>query len=114
VPAYCFLSPGLTALNAPFADGSDDRPLNWFLLWLLLINLVAFGTYLLDKMAAGSGLARVSERRLLLLALAGGSPSAILAMYLFRHKIRKSSFMARFWLTVALQVSAGCIIFDII
>jgi uncharacterized membrane protein YsdA (DUF1294 family) len=37
------------------------------------------------------------------LALAGGSPAALLAMRLFRHKTAKSGFRFVFWVIVAAQ-----------
>jgi uncharacterized membrane protein YsdA (DUF1294 family) len=113
VLAYRIYSSGPLDFLALSAGGSDSRLLDWFGLWLLLISLAAFCSYALDKLAARSDLGRVPERRLLLLALAGGSPGAILAMYVFRHKIRKASFMIRFWLIVSFQAVAVGIWFAI-
>jgi uncharacterized membrane protein YsdA (DUF1294 family) len=73
------------------------------LAWLLAVNLVTFLTYGYDKSIAGSGRVRVPERVLLLLALAGGSPAALLGMRLFHHKTAKSSFQQKFWLVLLLQ-----------
>ena len=71
--------------------------------WLLAVNLVTFLTYGYDKRIAGSGRMRVPERVLLLLALAGGSPAALLGMRLFHHKTAKSSFQQKFWLVLLAQ-----------
>ena len=73
------------------------------LAWLLAVNLVTFLTYGYDKRIAGSGNIRVPERVLLLLALAGGSPAALLGMRLFHHKTAKSSFQQKFWLVLLVQ-----------
>lgn len=74
--------------------------LDWLLSWLIAINLVTGAAYLYDKVAAGSNRGRVPERVLLLLALAGGTPAAFVAMRLIRHKTAKQSFQLRFWLIV--------------
>jgi uncharacterized membrane protein YsdA (DUF1294 family) len=71
--------------------------------WLLAVNLVTFLTYGYDKRIAGSGRMRVPERVLLLLALAGGSPAALLGMRFFHHKTAKSSFQQKFWLVLLIQ-----------
>lgn len=71
--------------------------------WLLAVNLVTFLTYGYDKNIAGSNRTRVPERVLLLLALAGGSPAAILGMRFFHHKTSKSSFQQKFWLVLLVQ-----------
>lgn len=81
---------GLAALMAAglvFGLGSG-----WPLAWLAgasVSTLLAFGW---DKSAARRGATRVPERVLLGLALAGGSPGALVAMPLFRHKTVKGSF----------------------
>ena len=61
-------------------------------LWLLLVNLLTYFVYWLDKGRAKKGRRRVRERELLLWALAGGTPAAILAMRKHRHKTQKMSF----------------------
>lgn len=64
----------------------------WGAAWLAGINaatLVAFGW---DKRRARQGGRRIRERTLLGLALAGGSPAALAARRLFRHKTLKQPF----------------------
>ena len=73
------------------------------LAWLLAINLVTFLTYGYDKIIAGSGRTRAPERVLLLLALAGGTPAAMLGMRLFHHKTSKESFQVKFGLVLLAQ-----------
>ena len=76
------------------------------LIWMLAINIVTVVTYRYDKNIAGSSRRRVAESRLLLLALIGGSPAAIIAMYFMRprHKTRKFSFLWKFWGIIFAQV----------
>ena len=60
--------------------------------YLLLINLAALAAYGADKQFAIHKKMRISERTLLLLALAGGALGALLGMYLFHHKTAKLKF----------------------
>ena len=43
------------------------------------------------------------EQVLLMLALAGGSPAALIGMRLFHHKTAKGSFQQKFWLVLLVQ-----------
>jgi len=73
-------------------------------IWLVAINLVTYLMYAWDKRRAKKGQRRISERELLLWALAGGSPAAFLAMRKFRHKTQKAAFRVQYWAIVVLQV----------
>ncbi|MGQ9683457.1 MAG: DUF1294 domain-containing protein [Anaerolineae bacterium] len=77
------------------------RPLG--LAWLAGWSATACLVYGLDKWAAQCNRQRIPERVLLGLALAGGSPGALLGMVLFRHKRRKAPFLGRLGLIVAIQ-----------
>lgn len=76
------------------------------IIWLLAINIITVVTYRYDKNIAGSGRRRVPERRLLLLALIGGTPAAYIAMFLMRprHKTRKFPFLLFFGGIVVVQL----------
>ena len=56
------------------------------LAYLAGVNLATFGLYAYDKSGAKLGLLRVPENTLHLFALAGGTPSALMAQVLLRHK----------------------------
>ena len=60
--------------------------------YLLTVNLLTFVTYGIDKYKARHKHWRVREASLLLLAVLGGSPAALLAMHLFRHKTQHNKF----------------------
>ena len=60
--------------------------------YLILINLVTWAVYGLDKWKARRDAWRVPERVLLTLTLLGGSLGALAAMFLFHHKTRKPKF----------------------
>ena len=71
--------------------------------YLVAINLTTLCMYGYDKFISSRGKLRVPENVLHLLALLGGSPSALLAQHLFRHKVSKRSFQWVFWSIVVLQ-----------
>jgi uncharacterized membrane protein YsdA (DUF1294 family)/cold shock CspA family protein len=67
----------------------------------LAASLMTYFAYAADKSAAKQGEWRTSENTLHLLSLIGGWPGALLAQKKLRHKNRKASFQAVFWVTVA-------------
>jgi uncharacterized membrane protein YsdA (DUF1294 family) len=75
----------------------------WFY-YLLVINILAGGLVLYDKLAAKRDARRIRERTLFLVSVLGGSPAMLLAMCLVRHKTRKPKFMLGIPLIIALQV----------
>lgn len=75
---------------------------------LLLINLVTILYYWEDKKRARARAWRVPESTLLALAAIGGSPGALLACRLLRHKTRKQPFATLLLLTAAAQAGAAC------
>ena len=71
--------------------------------WAVAASAAAFGLAGWDKARARRGQARVRERTLLLWGLVGGSPGLVLGMLVFRHKTRKTAFLAPLALVLALQ-----------
>lgn len=73
--------------------------------YFIIINLVAFFLFGIDKSRSQqTGARRIRERTLWLSMLFGGSLGALLAMYLFRHKTKKISFQAVAAIILALQI----------
>jgi uncharacterized membrane protein YsdA (DUF1294 family) len=66
-------------------------------------SVTAFVLYRLDKSAALAGARRTPEDTLLVIGLLGGWPGALVAQRVLRHKSRKGSFQAMFWVSVALN-----------
>lgn len=60
--------------------------------YLLIVNILSFIIYGLDKLFAIFKFRRVPEVNLFFLAFTGGFIGSILGMILFRHKIRKNKF----------------------
>jgi uncharacterized membrane protein YsdA (DUF1294 family) len=73
---------------------------------LVALNLFTMLRFWQDKQRAVAGERRIPEADLLGLALIGGSPGALLARRLFRHKTRKQPFSTWLFLIVALQAGA--------
>lgn len=61
-------------------------------IYLIIINVITFAAYAIDKWKAVHGKWRIKEATLLFLAFIGGSVGGLISMYLFRHKIRKWYF----------------------
>jgi uncharacterized membrane protein YsdA (DUF1294 family) len=69
----------------------------------LLVNLWTMLRFWQDKQRAQAGWRRIPERDLLGLAIIGGSPGALLARKLFRHKTRKEPFSTQLLIIIAVQ-----------
>ena len=78
----------------------------WLPIGYAALSLVTFVAYYLDKLAARRGAWRTSEGTLLFLGLAGGWPGALIAQETLRHKSKKPSFRAVFWVTVLINCAA--------
>jgi uncharacterized membrane protein YsdA (DUF1294 family) len=77
----------------------------WLVWYLIAINIFAFLVYGADKLKSGVNKARrISERTLIIIALAGGSLGALAGMKIFRHKTRKLSFQAKLAAVLGLQI----------
>ena len=62
------------------------------LLYLLIVNALAFVLMLADKRKAQKKLWRIPESTLLLSAAIGGSIGSLAGMYTFRHKTKHLKF----------------------
>ena len=62
------------------------------IIYLIIINLIALITFLIDKIRARNNDWRISEGVLLLLAVIGVSSGALIGMVLFMHKTSKLKF----------------------
>lgn len=61
--------------------------------YLLVINLIGFLVFGIDKTRARRGMWRIPEKSLFAAAVLGGSVGCLAGMYLFRHKTRHLSFI---------------------
>ncbi|MDF7815210.1 DUF1294 domain-containing protein [Hymenobacter sp. YC55] len=75
---------------------------------LLLVNLLCFGLFALDKRKAQRGQRRIAEKTLHLATLPGAAPGAWAAMWLLPHKNRKAAFWG---VTLALTLLQGAVLY---
>lgn len=72
--------------------------------YIIIINIITFFVYGIDKYLAYKEKSRVSEKLLLTLALCFGIIGALLGMKFFRHKTKKKSFKTSIILIIIIQV----------
>ena len=82
-----------------------ENILMYFIIYLIIINLIAFLAMYIDKRKARYGKWRIPEQSLFFLALIGGSIGAIAGMYAFRHKTKKLRFSIGFPVILILQIN---------
>ena len=76
----------------------------WLLIYLLIINIITFVLFAVDKWKAIHGRWRVRTITLMGFALAGGTVGGLLAMYIFRHKTKTASFTVGLPVMLVVQV----------
>lgn len=74
------------------------------LIYLLVINVVSFVAFGIDKYNAVNHRSRIAIVTLLLLAFIGGSIGGLIAMYVFRHKINMNYFTVGIPLIMLMQI----------
>ncbi len=66
--------------------------MEYFLFYLLIINIIAFCLMYIDKQKAKKNKWRIKENTLIMSAILGGSIGALLGMNTFRHKTKHAKF----------------------
>lgn len=66
--------------------------MKYFCIWLIIINILTFAVFGIDKKKAIDGKFRISELTLFVLSILGGSLGGLAAMYTFHHKTKKWYF----------------------
>ncbi len=92
-----------------FYIGEGDLQVSWTY-WLagycVLMSLVSFIQFGVDKRRARRRQWRIPEKVLFMTAMAGGSPGAILGMAVFHHKTLHTSFRVGLPMILILQICA--------
>ena len=81
------------------------------ILYLVVINIVTFFVYGLDKWKARRAKWRIREAALLTLAVLGGSVGAWLGMNVWRHKTKHAKFKYGIPIIIILQIAIGLFLF---
>ncbi|MBE5864963.1 MAG: DUF1294 domain-containing protein [Lachnospiraceae bacterium] len=79
----------------------------YIIIYLVMINTVAFMLMGFDKRRARQGAWRIPEKTLFGSALLGGSIGAIAGMQVFRHKTKHLSFQIGMPAILILQIALG-------
>ncbi len=74
------------------------------IVYLIVINLIAFLSMFIDKKKAKWGKWRIPEDTLFLYAILGGTIGSIIGMYTFRHKTKKPKFYVGMPVLLILQI----------
>ena len=85
---------------------------NALLYYLMVINIVTFLVYGIDKWKAKQGSWRISEATLLILAIIGGSIGALLGMKVWHHKTMHKKFKYGLPLILLVQIALIYLILD--
>ncbi len=78
--------------------------MKYVIIYLLIINVITFLMYGLDKWKAKKDKWRVPEKTLLLMAAIGGTIGAFAGMQVFRHKTKHMKFVIGVPVIFILQV----------
>ena len=78
--------------------------MKYFLAFILVMNVITFVMFGIDKRKAVKGKWRTPEKTLLLLGLCFGSIGQLLGMKVFRHKTNKWYFWFCGMLSLAIQI----------
>lgn len=86
--------------------------LKYFIIYLIVINIITFIVMYIDKKRAKMGKWRIKEHTLFILALLGGSIGAIAGMYTFRHKTQKARFFIGFPVILIAEILLTILIYN--
>lgn len=74
------------------------------LIYLTFVNIIAFIVYGVDKWKARKNQWRIPEKKLLFLAIIGGSVGTLAGMYIFHHKTLHKKFTVGVPVILVLQI----------
>lgn len=89
--------------------------LSYIEIYLIFVNIATFLLYGTDKLQSirnGKSISRVPEINLLLMTLLGGTIGSTIAMIIFRHKIKKLSFIVKYFLVVIVQAGGVYFLYE--
>jgi uncharacterized membrane protein YsdA (DUF1294 family) len=81
--------------------------MEFFIYYLVIINLVGLLVIRIDKKKARKGSWRIPEKQIWLTALLGGSLGVFLGMEIYRHKTKHKSFIYGVPIIIILQISVA-------
>ncbi|WP_373482528.1 DUF1294 domain-containing protein [Acetobacterium sp.] len=88
--------------------------MNYFISYLVAVNLLAFIFFWNDKRRSKKEVWRIPEKTLIGLCLIGGSIGGILGMQVFHHKTKHALFVWGIPVILILQIGLGLLFFFIV
>lgn len=85
--------------------------IKYYIIAMLVMSVISFLTFGLDKLKAKNGKWRIPEKTLFATALLLGGPGALIGMYLFRHKTKHIQFQIFIPLIAAIEIAGGVLIY---
>ncbi|WP_226063227.1 DUF1294 domain-containing protein [Kaistella polysaccharea] len=76
----------------------------FFIAFLMTINIGSFFYFGLDKRKAQKNKHRISEKSLLIMTFFGGTIGSVLGMLIFHHKTEKKSFILKICVIILIQI----------
>ena len=76
--------------------------------WLVAMNIAGFAVCGIDKQRAKKKAWRIPERRIFMIAAAGGSLGVLAGMYRFRHKTKHPEFVIGIPVILICQILVAC------
>lgn len=76
----------------------------FFIIYLVIINFLGFIIMEIDKLKAKRGSRRIPENTLFMFTILGGGVGTILGMYIFRHKTKKKKFTVGMPIILILEI----------
>ncbi|WP_019229614.1 DUF1294 domain-containing protein [Sedimentibacter sp. B4] len=80
--------------------------IKYLAIYFIIINLISFVMFYVDKQKAKKDRWRIEEKTLHLTSFLGGTLGSIAAMLLFHHKTRKAGFVAITFIALILNIVA--------
>ena len=75
-----------------------------FFIYYIIINMLTFIAFAVDKWKAVHGKWRIREFTLIGLSIIGGAAGGLAGMYIFRHKTKKARFIVGFPAILILEI----------
>lgn len=85
----------------------NNKVQEYIWIYLILVNVISFLTFFIDKRRSKNRAYRISESFLITISIIGGSLGSILGMKIFHHKTKKTKFS--FGLPIIFLFNIGCI-----
>ncbi len=81
-------------------------------IYLIIINIITFTLFAVDKFRAMNRQWRIRESVLLGMSIIGGALCGLLAMHIFRHKTKTNIFKYGMPIILLIQIALACYLYS--